>query len=125
MIDAQTVATLDQFVTTTHVLNVNAGWWTDLDTGKRKDRNVGEMLMLMVTELAEAMEGDRKNLMDDKLPQYENTAVELADCVIRIADFAGSRGYPLGAIIRDKMAFNAARADHKIENRLAANGKRY
>ena len=35
----------------------NERWWVDITTGKRKERNVGEMLMLCVSELAEAMEG--------------------------------------------------------------------
>ena len=48
-----------------HGVAVNAGWWTDLKTGLRKERNDGEMLMLIVSELAEAMEargyGQSKN----------------------------------------------------------------
>jgi hypothetical protein len=69
----------------------NEKWWTDLETGKPKQRNVGEMLMLMVSELAEAMEGDRKDLMDDKLPHRKMLEVELADALIRGLDLAGHR----------------------------------
>src|SRR5690348_6581415 len=36
-----------------HEDNRRRGWWTDLYTGKPKQRNVGELLMLMVSELAE------------------------------------------------------------------------
>ncbi len=73
------------------VHEANAKWWTDLETGEPKKRNIGEMLMLMVSELAEAMEGDRKNLMDDKLPHRKMLEVELADALIRGLDLAGHR----------------------------------
>lgn len=90
-----------------------------------KDRNVGELLMLMVSELAEAMEGDRKNLMDDKLPHRKQLEVEVADCLIRIFDFCGGKGLDVGGAFVEKMAYNAVRADHKIENRLNVEGKKY
>lgn len=101
------------------------GWWHDLETGEKKERNVGELLMLCVSELAEAMEGDRKNKMDDKLPQYEMFTVELADAIIRIADLAGGLGVPLADALADKFVYNATRDDHKPENRLADGGKKY
>jgi NTP pyrophosphatase (non-canonical NTP hydrolase) len=67
----------------------NERWWLDLETSKPKERSVGEMCMLMVSEVAEAMEGARKDLMDDKLPHRKMLEVELADVVIRLLDFAG------------------------------------
>jgi hypothetical protein len=73
----------------------NSRWWHDLETGERLDRNKGEMLMLILSELAEAMEGERKNLRDDHLPERMMAEVELADVLIRIYDFAGGFGYPL------------------------------
>lgn len=102
---------------------VAAGWHTDLHTGERKQRNLPTSLMLIVTEVAEAMEGHRKDLMDDHLPHRKMVEVELADAVIRIFDTAGSHGYYLGAAIADKMLYNQSRADHKPEARLAAGGK--
>ena len=73
----------------------NRNWWVDLKTGKRLRRNKGEMLMLVVTELAEAVEGIRKNLMDDHLPHRRMEEVEIADAVIRLLDFAGGFGISL------------------------------
>jgi NTP pyrophosphatase (non-canonical NTP hydrolase) len=108
-----------------HEKNVAAGWWTDLNTGKRMDRNVGELLMLCVSEIAEAMEGHRKNLMDDKLPHRKMFEVELADVFIRIFDIAGGFDLDLGGTIAEKLAYNSVREDHKIENRLGENGKKY
>ena len=108
-----------------HRRNVEAGWWTDLSTGERKVRNVGELLCLVHSEISEAMEGHRKSLPDDKLPHRSMFEVELADAVIRIADIAGAHGLDLGGAIMEKLAYNAIRADHKPENRRAAGGKAY
>lgn len=108
-----------------HESNVQAGWWTDIKTGQKKDRNMGELLCLVHSEISEAMEGHRKNLMDDKLPQRKMLEVELADALIRIFDIAGSQGLDLGGAIAEKRAYNAVRADHKIENRLKDDGKKY
>jgi NTP pyrophosphatase (non-canonical NTP hydrolase) len=107
------------------VHEANRKWWVDLETGLPKSRNVGEMLMLTVSELAEALEGHRKGLMDDKLPHRQMLEVELADALIRLLDIAGGLGLDLGGAYVEKMAYNAERADHKIENRLAVGGKKY
>lgn len=105
----------------------NATWWTDLKTGEdqRLANNVPEKLMLIVSEVAEAMEGHRKNLADDKLPHRRMVEVELADAVIRIFDLAGAKGYDIAGALVEKMAYNAKRADHKPASRLAAGGKAY
>ncbi len=103
----------------------NEKWWVDIATGKRLNRNKGELLMLIVSEVAEAMEGERKNLMDDKLPHRRMAEVELVDAMIRIFDYAGAFGYDLEGAYQEKMAFNAERADHKHEARAAANGKKW
>jgi hypothetical protein len=73
----------------------NKKWWHDLTTGERLVRNKGELLMLVASEIAEAMEGERKNLQDDKLPHRKMAEVELVDAVIRLADFAGGFGLDL------------------------------
>ena len=108
-----------------HGAAVAGGWWNDPRNGQRIERNTGEMLMLIVSEVSEAMEGDRKDLMDDKLPDRKMFEVELADAVIRIFDLAGSKDFDLGATIAEKIAFNMQRADHKPEARAAAGGKKY
>lgn len=109
----------------------NAGWWTDLETGedvrnwpnKHLDNWVSAKLMLIVTEVAEAMEGHRKGLKDDKLPHRGMLEVELADAVIRIMDLAGGLNMDVAGAIVEKLAYNMSREDHKIENRKAAGGK--
>lgn len=103
----------------------NKKWWTDLKTGEPLKRNVGEMLMLVVSEIAEAMEGHRKNLNDDHLPGRSMLEVELADAVIRVFDLAAGLGLDLGGAFAEKMAYNLSRKDHTIEARLAPGGKAY
>jgi hypothetical protein len=59
-----------------HGAAVASGWWNDLTTGVKLTVDVPQKLMLTVSELAEGMEGHRKNLMDDKLPHRKMLEVE-------------------------------------------------
>lgn len=102
----------------------NQRWWVCPD-GKPIERNVGEMLMLVVSEVAEAMEGHRKSLMDDKLPHRPMFEVELADTIIRILDIAAHKCPDIENAILEKLEYNRHREDHKWEARLAAGGKKY
>lgn len=119
-----------------HENNVKAGWWTDLDTLQSLAEEcrirtrfgkalVAEKLVLIHSEVSEAMEGARKNLMDDKLPHRKMIEVELADAMIRILDLAGALQLDLAGAIQEKLIFNSTRPDHKIENRKEENGKSY
>ena len=112
-------------VNTCHQASVLGGWWHDIDTGEKLERNKGEQLMLIVSEVSEAMEGERKGLMDDKLPHRQMAEVELADAVVRIFDYAGGHGYDIFNALKEKLAYNAERADHKLENRKLAGGKKF
>lgn len=110
-----------------HGASKDAGWWNDIATGEPlplTQERVGDKLMLVVTEIAEAKEGHRKNKQDDHLPHRLAVEVELADAVIRICDLAGALNLDLGRAIAEKLAYNANRADHKIENRLKSDGKK-
>lgn len=103
-------------------------WWTDPKTGVDVRSNplcFSNKVALIHSEVSEAMEGDRKNLMDDHLPHRPMREVELADAVIRIFDTAGGFGMDLAGAIAEKLAYNAKRADHKVENRVKEDGKAY
>lgn len=65
-----------------HQQNVDMGWWDE-------PRQFSTFVCLFHSELSEAMEGDRKGLMDDHLPKYPMFQVELADFVIRCLDWLG------------------------------------
>lgn len=70
-----------------------AGWWTDLSTGQPVRRNTGEILMLAVSEITEAVEAWEHRLMDDKLPHRRGVEVELADFCIRTFDTMTGLGH--------------------------------
>jgi len=103
----------------------NDKWWHDPLTKEVIRRNHGELFMLMVSEISEAMEGVRKGLMDDKLPHRRMVEVELADTLIRIFDYAGEYGLDLGGALMEKLSCNRTREDHTYEARLGKNGKRF
>lgn len=143
---------INDMVKDIHQANVDAGWYKnlkykelcdilhnnvtisldsatdlldELGIAENNSFNVGEKLMLIVSEVAEAMEGHRKNLMDDKLPHRSMVEVELADTVIRIFDLAGAMKLDLGGAMEEKLNFNKTRPDHKLENRIKDGGKSY
>lgn len=107
-----------------HQTATDAGWYRDPQTGTPIKRNFGEVIALMHSELSEALEADRKDLMDDKLPHRKGIEVELADACIRIFDTAKALGLDLPGAIIEKNRYNKQRADHKLAAR-AAGGKRY
>jgi hypothetical protein len=114
---------LNTLTSAVYQANVKAGWYKNPLTGRKIDRNVGEMLMLIVTEISEGMEGHRKNKMDDHLPSRKMIEVELADAIIRILDLGGYLDLDLGGAFVEKILYNGQRADHKLENRAKSGGK--
>lgn len=114
-----------------HESNVAAGWWTDPVTGDNLKSaanlktTIGWKLLLSICECAEAAEGCRKDIMDDKLPHRKMMEVELADAIIRILDLGGACGYDIASAIKEKREYNAIRPDHKPENRAKEGGKAF
>lgn len=115
--------TINNIAADIHALNRK--WWRDIQTGEPIQRNHGELIALIHSELSEALEADRKDLMDDKLPHRKGLEVELADAMIRILDMAGGLGLDIGGALVEKLEYNSNRADHKPENRLKEGGKKY
>ncbi|NLE65305.1 MAG: nucleotide pyrophosphohydrolase [Elusimicrobia bacterium] len=78
-----------------HAIAKSKGFWDE-------KRNIGEALMLVVTELAEGMEAHRKQ--DDA-----NFREELADTFIRLFDLCGGLGIDVESEIMKKCEKNKTR----------------
>lgn len=105
--------------------SLNAGWHTNIETGELLERNKGEMIALIHSEVSEMLEGERKDLMDDKLKHRKMVEVEAADAIIRIFDYCGRWGYDVGGAFVEKIKFNQERQDFKLENRAKEGGKKF
>ena len=90
-----TKLTLNEWSAHCHSIAKEKGFWEE-------ERNVGEALMLIVTELAEAMEGHRKQDQD-------NFREELADAFIRLFDLCGGLGIDIEKEIEAKSQRNKTR----------------
>lgn len=120
-----TIVTLDTFnELAEYVHDLNHRWWYT-EEGQKLERNKGEMIALMHSELSEMLEGERKDKMDDHLPHRKSAEVELADLFIRGLDYAGAHNFDLAGAIREKLEYNAKRIDHTYQHRKAVGGKKF
>ena len=97
------ILALNDFQKDVHDNAVVHGWWED-------ERNNGECIALMHSELSEALEAQRHgNPQDPHIPEFLNEEVELADCIIRILDYADARNLNVIKAMVAKHKFNKTR----------------
>lgn len=121
---------LNEWAKEIHQNAVDHGWWED-------ERSLPEILMLCVSELSEALEEYRDSRSAVRYPckvayttmcehgcdniesagcvgyeqanKPEGIAVEMADCIIRVLDYAGRKGWDMDEIVRQKHEYNKTR----------------
>ena len=98
--------TLKEFCEHAHKTALEHGWW-------EKPRTLAEQIVLMHSELSEAIEairnGEEGFWIDPKSGKPEGIATELADCIIRIMDTCKNYGWDLEEVMLVKMAYNDRR----------------
>lgn len=94
-----------------HMIAKDRGWWDG-------ERNNGELIALIHSELSEALEALRFN------SEYQSEKIncraieeELADVVIRIMDMAMARNWDIAEAIQKKIEYNV--------NRTYRHGKKF
>lgn len=97
-----------------HMNAVSKGFWPDLGRTEEETKGYifGAKYALMVSELSKALEKLRKPGPDQHCTRHPGEAVELADCIIRIMDYAAARHLNIAEALVAKAEYNCQR-EHK------------
>ena len=87
---------INEYIKECHAIAKEKGWWDS-------QRNDGELIALMHSELSELLEAMRTQ------GNKEAIAEELADCCIRIFDYCGARDINLEEALLKKIEYNKTR----------------
>jgi NTP pyrophosphatase (non-canonical NTP hydrolase) len=116
--------TIEEMQKQVHNLAREKGWWpliprqVETPTNAEilfEEVNIPEKLMLMVSELGEALEhyrgeaGTLTFFSEENNKKPDGMWIELADCIIRILDLAGAYHIDMESFIRMKHEYNKTR----------------
>ncbi|MFA5144661.1 MAG: hypothetical protein WC723_01450 [Candidatus Omnitrophota bacterium] len=93
---SQQKQSINDFIKECHRIAKEKGWWEE-------ERNEGELIALMHSELSEALEAMRNRHAEAAI------AEELADCCIRIFDYCGAKNIDLEGALLKKIEYNKTR----------------
>lgn len=103
------MTSLNELAEEIHGINKDKGFWD-------KPRDALAVLMLIVSEAAEACEDIRSGFLINEI-QYESISgkpigvpTEMADIIIRVLDACAAWGIDIESAIREKVEYNKTRA---------------